>query len=90
MATAKISNIQVKVPSDIKREAEGVFKSMGLDMTSGIRVYLHSVIRNKGIPFAVSARTGNENSFSAIPVDEATQAKMDEIEKIWAAKKKGA
>lgn len=90
MATAKISNIQVKVPTEIKREAEDVFKSMGLDMTSGIRVYLNSVIRHQGIPFAVTARTGKENSISSIPVDDVTQAKMDEVEKVWAAKKKGA
>lgn len=88
MATKSV-NIQVKVPEEMREEADSVFQAVGLDMSSGIRVFLSSVIRHQGIPFELSAKNTTMDSASFIPVDDETQKKMDRIGAIWAAKKRG-
>ena len=36
-----------------KKDAEKVLNNLGLTMTTGIHLFLNSVIRNKGLPFEV-------------------------------------
>jgi len=45
--------IHVRVDPTQKKEAENIFNSLGLTMTTGIHLFLNSVIRNKGLPFEV-------------------------------------
>ncbi|KAA9235562.1 MULTISPECIES: type II toxin-antitoxin system RelB/DinJ family antitoxin [Lactobacillus] len=35
-------------------EAVQIFNDLGMDWSTGIRIYLKSVIKNKGIPFSLS------------------------------------
>ena len=48
------TNINIRVDNEIKTQAQDVFASLGLDMTSAINVFLRQAIREKGIPFAVT------------------------------------
>ena len=43
--------IHVRVDPAQKRDAEKILNSLGLTMTTGIHLFLNSIIRNKGIPF---------------------------------------
>ena len=43
--------IQIRVDSDLRDEAVKVFDGLGLDLSSGIRMYLKAVAREQGIPF---------------------------------------
>ena len=43
--------IHVRVEPAQKRDAEKILNSLGLTMTTGIHLFLNSIIRNKGIPF---------------------------------------
>ena len=52
---ANTANINIRVDSDIKSEAQNVFLSLGLDMTTAINIFLRQVIQRRGIPFAVVA-----------------------------------
>jgi|GEM_PF-889591 len=45
--------IHVRVEPTLKKDAETVLNSLGLTMTTGIHLFLNSVIRNKGLPFEV-------------------------------------
>jgi DNA-damage-inducible protein J len=49
------TNINIRVSSDIKAQAQDVFSSLGIDMTTAINIFLRQAIRQKGIPFALSA-----------------------------------
>jgi DNA-damage-inducible protein J len=49
------AHINIRVDSDIKNEAQEIFASLGLDMTSAITVFLRQSIRRKGLPFAVTS-----------------------------------
>ena len=50
-----VTNINIRVDSDVKKEAQNVFSSMGLDMTTAINIFLRQAIRLRSIPFAVTA-----------------------------------
>ena len=45
--------IHVRVDPVQKREAEKVLNALGLTMTTGIHLFLNSIIRTKGLPFEV-------------------------------------
>jgi len=45
--------IHVRVDPAQKKDAEEILKSLGLTMTTGIHLFLNSVISNRGIPFEV-------------------------------------
>jgi len=45
--------IHVRVDPAQKNDAEKVLNSLGLTMTTGIHLFLNSVIRNKGLPFEI-------------------------------------
>ncbi len=43
--------VQARVNSKIKRQAAKIFDSLGLDMSTGIKIYLATVVREQGVPF---------------------------------------
>ena len=53
------TNINVRVDSALKQEAEALFCDLGLNMSSAINMFLRSAINNNGIPFEVKRPTPN-------------------------------
>ena len=47
------TNIQIRVDSMLKAEAEQLFSDIGLDMPTAVRLFLKQAIINNGLPFAV-------------------------------------
>lgn len=54
------TNINVRVDSEIKSQAQEVFTSLGLDMTTAINIFLRQSIRQHGIPFPVTAKSAKK------------------------------
>jgi len=52
-----LKNIQLRVESDLKVQAESVLAELGFDMPTAIRVFLKKLVRTRSIPFPVSADT---------------------------------
>lgn len=46
--------LQVRIDEKTKKEAAELFDSLGMDLSSAIRVFLRKSIRVGGLPFAVS------------------------------------
>jgi DNA-damage-inducible protein J len=53
-----MSTIQIRIDEKTKKQASKVFKSLGLDMSSGIKLYLQQVSMRKGIPFLLYTENG--------------------------------
>jgi len=51
-----VTNIEIPVDSEIKNQAQDVFASLGLDMTSAINIFLRQAVEQHGIPFDVIAQ----------------------------------
>lgn len=47
------TTLQIRIDKKTKESAQKAFQSMGLDMSSGVKLYLTQVANQQAIPFAV-------------------------------------
>ena len=59
-----MTTIQIRIDEKTKQGARKAFDKMGLDITSGIKLYLARVAQDKAIPFSV--RVPNAESRRAL------------------------
>lgn len=59
------TNINVRVDSALKQEAESLFDDLGLSMSAAINMFLRSAINYNGIPFEVKRPTPNAETKAA-------------------------
>jgi DNA-damage-inducible protein J len=45
------TSIQLRIDAKTKREASKVFADLGMDISTGMKLYLRQVIREKSLPF---------------------------------------
>lgn len=86
MATAPT---QIRIDSDIKKQATELFSSLGLDMSSAVNLFLHQCVLRGGIPFSVELPHFSSSTLAAM--DEARRisrnpdikgyTSMDELKK---------
>ena len=47
------STLQIRVDSDLRREADALFANAGLDLTSAVRLFLRQTVIRRRLPFEV-------------------------------------
>lgn len=52
-----MTTIQVRVDDELKAKADALFKELGTDTTSAVRMFLTQAIAYEGIPFEVKKST---------------------------------
>ena len=52
------STIQIRIDKKMKKDADKTLKEMGLDMSSGIKLFLNQVICRQCLPFRVLTENG--------------------------------
>jgi addiction module antitoxin, RelB/DinJ family len=60
------TNINIRIDSTTKEEAELLFKDLGMNMSTAINLFLKQSIRNKGLPFTVTKNVPNNETIKAI------------------------
>jgi DNA-damage-inducible protein J len=50
------TNINIRTDSNIKLQAQQIFESLGLDMTTAINLFLRQTVRERDLPFVLSTR----------------------------------
>ena len=60
------SNINIRVDSDLKRNAEALFDDLGLNMSTAITMFLRSAVSHDGLPFEVKRTVPNAATRSAL------------------------
>lgn len=53
-----MSTIQVRVDEKTKKKAKKVLESIGMDMSSAVKVYLKQIVITQGIPFPLLTENG--------------------------------
>jgi len=48
-----VTNINIRIDSEVKTKAQDVLDSLGMDMTTAINIFLRQAIRQQGIPFSI-------------------------------------
>lgn len=60
------SNINVRVDSQLKKDAEALFADLGLNMSTAITMFLRSSVNHDGIPFKINRKKPNRETLRAI------------------------
>jgi len=66
--------MNVRTDAATKREAQKVFKRMGLDLSSGVNLYLTRVVQDKALPFTPRTVNGFTPEYEARILREAAYA----------------
>ena len=67
MATISNStNLNIRVDSNLKKDAEDLFKRLGLNMSSAINVYLTQSVKQRAIPFEICENKPNKKLLKAL------------------------
>ena len=65
------STIQVRVDDDLRTKSDNLFRELGIDTTSAIRIFLTQAVANNGFPFEIKKKT--VNPYAAMSEDEFLQ-----------------
>jgi len=74
---ADTTNLSIRIDRNLKEEADQVFNSLGMNLTTAITVFVRQAVRQKKIPFEITLCP--ENGASSISMREAITAS----ERIW-------
>ncbi len=61
-----MATLQIRVDDTLKKEADALFASLGLDTTTAVRIFLNAAVENAGIPFFVQHRTDSPSLQEAL------------------------
>ncbi len=57
---------QIRIDEVVKRDATKLFKTLGLDMSSAVNIFLHQCILQGGLPFNVEIPNYNKRTMATI------------------------
>lgn len=74
---ACMSRLNIRVSAQVKDQAETLFESLGMNMSTAINIFLTQAVREQAIPFAITANMSKNRS--AYSLDEITQVFTDAV-----------
>lgn len=90
MSITQTSTIQLRIDSRTKTKAQAIFKKLGMDLSSAMKLFLSQVIRTKSIPFITRTKNGFTPEYEKMLVDEwkamkaGNETTFNSIEKLMA------
>lgn len=63
------STIQVRVDDELRKKSDELFKALGTDTTSAIRIFLTQAVANNGFPFEIK-RANPYNPYVSMSEEE--------------------
>lgn len=54
------TNLNIRTDKDVKEQAEQICSELGLNMTTAVKVFLRTTIRENGIPFSLKLDVPND------------------------------
>jgi len=52
-----MTTLSIRIEDGLKKKANKTLSSIGLDMSSAVKLFLNQVVTNKGLPFTPTKRT---------------------------------
>ena len=77
--------LQTRVDTEMKLEAESLFESLGLDITTAIRLFLRQSINQQRIPFDIVPPKYNFSEETLAAIDEARRISKDSTAKSYSS-----
>ena len=66
MAISNSTNMSIRLDKNLKKEAETLFKNLGLNMTTAINMFLTQSVREQSIPFKSTMEKPNKKLLKAL------------------------
>ena len=79
-----VSNVSFRIDSSLKNQADALFASLGLNMTTAFNMFLRQAVREGRIPFDVTIDVPNSETIAAMI--ESLQLLNDPNTKTYSAK----
>lgn len=73
--------MNIRMDSEVKKQAQQLFSDLGLDMTTAVNMFLRQSIRSHGIPFNLRLEVPNEETVAVI--EEIQKMKCDHNKKTY-------
>ena len=70
-------SVQVRVDEEMREQADDLFRGLGMDTATAVRIFLAAAIRRRGIPFDVAETDGFYNPYNLARIADAVR-EMDE------------
>ncbi len=67
---AKTSNVSFRIDSELKAQADSLFSSLGMNMTTAFNIFLRQSVRERSIPFNITMNTPNAETLAAMQETE--------------------
>lgn len=64
------STIQIRVDDELKMKSDNLFKDLGTDTTSAIRMFLTQAVAHNGFPFEIKKNVTEYNPYRPINEEE--------------------
>jgi len=61
------TNISIRTDSETKTRAQQIFKTLGLDMTSAVNLFLRQTVSMEALPFVPAAKTDQQSKPTGLP-----------------------
>jgi len=78
-----MKTLQIRLPQELREEADSVLGAIGLDMPTAVRLYLTKIVQTRSIPFSLEA-----GPVEVMSVDVDTQTRMNAVASAWRARKR--
>lgn len=75
------TSVNLRIDKDLKQQAETLFASLGINMTTAINMFLRQSVRDQGIPFRVTAA----KDYDSVPAYVGKSAKYENYDEFVAA-----
>ena len=75
------TSMNLRIDKNLKKDAEALFDTLGINMTTAINIFLRQSVRDQGIPFQITANRG----YKDIPAYRGKAAKHTDYEEYVAA-----
>lgn len=72
-----MATLNIRIDEDLKNKASKTFNSMGLDLSSAVKLFLHQSVSEQRIPFEVRTVNGYTKAFEDEILREVNQVKED-------------
>lgn len=67
------STIQVRVDDDLKKKSDRLFKDLGTDTTTAIRMFLTQAVAHNGFPFEIRRSVSETDPYTAMTEEDILQ-----------------
>ena len=66
MAHSKVTNISIRMDSDLKAQADILFNELGMNISTAFNIFVRQSLRDGKIPFEISLNRPNAETLAAM------------------------